>query len=65
MESQVLSVVMATVDIICGLDEVEPGANILYAEHEYLSVVVLNSVSSDNTSNWSVDSVHSKYRSAK
>jgi hypothetical protein len=56
---------MATLDIICGLDEVESGANVLNAVHPCLLAVVLNSVSSESTSNWSVDSVHSKYRSAK
>jgi hypothetical protein len=56
---------MATLDIICGLDEVDLGANILDAAHAYLLEVVLNIPSSSSTYNWSFDSVHSKYRSAK
>jgi hypothetical protein len=35
-------VVMATLDIICGLDEEEPGANAADVVHAYLLAVLLN-----------------------
>jgi hypothetical protein len=41
-ESQLSSVVMATLDIFCGLDEEEPGANAANVVHAYLLAVLLN-----------------------
>jgi hypothetical protein len=60
LDSHKSSVVMATLDIICGLDEVEPEANVLDALHPCLLEVLLNRVLSVSTTNWAVDSVQSK-----